>query len=124
MGGRWRGRSGEDRGAGSAGRGGYTTPLQADRGWCWPAAVSICLCGLLPCGPPPVLLGMRGWRHREQGRGLRDPLGRQLPLAPPWLSSRCDHGLSPGAPQQGLSALASGEEGPCLGGHSDVLCDC
>lgn len=33
-------------------------------------------------------------------------------------------GLSPGAPQQGLSALASREEGPRLGGHSDVVCDC
>lgn len=52
MGGRWRGHSGEDRGAGSAGRGDYPAPPQVDGGWRWPAVVSICLCGLLPCGRP------------------------------------------------------------------------
>ena len=26
-------------------------------GWYWPATEAICLCRLLPCGPPPVLLG-------------------------------------------------------------------
>lgn len=76
MGGRWRGRSGEDRGAGSAGRGGYTAPLQADRGWCWPAAVSICLCGLLPCGPPPSAVRDEGMEAQGAGAGSQRPFGQ------------------------------------------------
>lgn len=55
--------------------GGYPAPLQVDRGWCWPAAATICLCGLLPCGPPSAVRD-EGMEAQGAGGGVSETFGQ------------------------------------------------
>ena len=46
-------------------------------GWYWPTTEAICLCRLLPCGPPPSAIRDDGMEAQGAGAGsLQRPLGQ------------------------------------------------